>query len=353
MKILVTGGAGFIGSHLVEQLVKNGNDVTVVDNLSTGKTENLQNVIDKIEFIHLSVTNYIETVGPLFDFDQVYHLAASVGVKNILESPLECINNNIDDTRLLFREISNQIDSHLIKNNPRIFIASTSEVYGKNNKQQLSETDDRITGPTDIVRWVYAATKAMDEFVANIYIQKFNMDIVIGRFFNITGPRQSSAYGMVLPTFIEQAMKEEDITVYGDGEQIRSFMYIEDCLEVIDALMNGTKYCGVVNIGNPKSIMISDLAWRVRQLCNSNSKIVYKTYAEAYGCGFEDMIRRVPSIAKLYDIVGWDIGGMFRNINEIIELTKDYNKTKLENEPTIEELEEDLNDEIKSLSEKD
>ena len=316
MRVLVTGGAGFIGSHLVKKLKELGDEITVVDNFSTGNmSTNLENVYiceeDLKEFLDRTT---------LEDFDEVYHLAALVGVRRVLENPIETIETNLGLTEKLLEV------AKLSKNSPKIFIASTSEVYGKNDKWRLNENDDRITGSTSKKRWIYAETKAMDEFLANLYAEEYNLPIVTGRFFSVVGPMQSSRYGMVLPNFVEQALANKDITVYGDGTQIRSFLHVEDCVRMVLKLMRSQRTVGdVFNIGNPEPIMIKDLAWRVKHWCKSKSNITYTSYEEAYGKGFEDMRRRVPDITKLNRMFG---KSNTKNIDEIIKDTIEYYRSK-------------------------
>lgn len=328
MKILVTGGAGFIGSYLVEKLVKQGNDVVVIDDLSTGSIDNLKSVEEDIGFLHGKIEEMeLDKFPELKDIEQVYHLAACVGVKKVLEDPLGCIQTNMHGTMVIVDFcVNRKREGFPVK----LFLASTSEVYGKNDKQSLLETDDRITGSTQKSRWIYAETKAMDEMLVNVFHEKFNLNVLIGRFFSIVGPRQVSRYGMVLPKFVEQALNNKDITIYGDGTQIRSFMHVTDCVDCILELMNYDT-CGMVlpkifNIGNPDPIMIKDLAWRVKHWAESTSKLKFVSYEEAYGSGFEDMLRRVPDIDLLQAWIGKK---RFQNIDEIINNTLSYYKTKL------------------------
>jgi UDP-glucose 4-epimerase len=293
MRILVTGGAGFIGTHLCNYLITRGDQVHVVDNYSTGSPKNLPHGVSVVkgDIEHMSSMD-------LGGYDEVYHLAAAVGVHKILNDPLGCVHTNIEGTKNILEAL---IDLHAP---PKLFFASTSEVYGKAYKDKMAETDDRITGSIDKLRWVYAATKEMDEFLCNIYARQYNLSIVIGRLFSIVGPGQSGRYGMVMPRFAEQARKNEPITVYGDGSQIRSFMYVQDLVHCITSVMSRHKSgCDLVNFGNPEPIMIKDLAWRIKSLFNSDSPIQFTSYEEAYGKDFEDMSRRVPDISKLMSYV--------------------------------------------------
>ena len=328
MKILVTGGFGFVGSHLVERLFKEGHEITIIDNLSTGNIKNLIGIpLNEINFIKENIEDIDFDIHGLYEFDEVYHLAASVGVKNVLAFPLQCINSNIDGTKNLLDTFVRFKSEDIAYKYPKIFIASTSEVYGKNDKWRLTEEDDRITGSTQKKRWVYAETKAMDEFLANIYAEQYGMKIIIARFFSIVGPRQCSRYGMVLPAFVEQAISGADITIYGDGTQIRSFMHVNDCLDCVLSLMReyklGDDHSQVFNVGNPDPVMIRDLAWRVRHFSESKSRLVYIPYVKAYEYGFEDMRRRVPSIDKLESYINV-IAQNFKDLDEIIEDTIKY-----------------------------
>lgn len=323
--VLVTGGAGFIGSYLVKRLLSEGDRVTVIDNLSTGDLNNLKGVIDsdKFVFIENDVSEISSELKDLDKFDEVYHLAAAVGVKKILEDPLGCMESNIKGTEALLNFFKQK--------RSRIFIASTSEVYGKNDAWSLNEESDRITGSTRNFRWIYAATKAMDEFMSFIYQDKYNLDIVVGRFFSIVGERQKSRYGMVLPTFVEQAIKNEPITVYGSGDQIRSFMDVGDCVDCVISLMRSEDliFNGAINIGNLDPIMIKDLAWRVKHWAESKSEIVYIPYEEAYGNGFEDMKRRVPDLTSLSNVIGNKRIRNFLDLDSIIKVMVDKKKEEL------------------------
>jgi len=327
-KVLITGGAGFIGSHLLEELLNRGDEVVVVDNLSTGRLDNLPIVVQSecgYEFLKMDVSQFIDEHFHKYVFDEIYHLAATVGVKKVLEDPMGCVENNLNQTKLLLAAIANSF----YKDKVKLFFSSTSEVYGKNDKWKLKETDDRIMGDTSKTRWVYAESKAMDEFLVNDYTQTYSVNAVIARFFNIVGERQSSQYGMVLPKFIEQALNNNPITVYGDGQQIRSFMYVKDCVQLILKLMrtsctdnyifnnkNNTAI-GTYNIGNYDPIMIKDLAWRVKQWCGGCSEIEMISYCDAYSIGFEDMLRRVPDMEKIHSLFP-QMNIKFKNIDQII-----------------------------------
>ena len=318
MRILVTGGAGFIGGYLVQRLIDNGDEVTIVDNLSTGRQENVH---PKASFIKedICTINWGEFIH---EFDEIYHLAAVVGVKQVLNNPLETIHTNMTGTHRLLEA--------MIMYNPlaKLFVASTSEVYGKNDKRGLTEEDDRITGSTLKDRWIYAETKAMDEFLVNLYAREHSLNCLIARFFSIVGGNQLSEYGMVIPNFIEQALQEAPITVYGDGTQVRSFMDVRDCVDCVFELVRKHNYktTEIVNIGNPEPVMIKDLAWRIKHLTNSKSEITYVPYNEAYNKGFEDMMWRTPNIDKLNTLLGKQ---SFRNLDTILKDIIEFYKGEL------------------------
>jgi len=325
-KILVTGGFGFIGKHLIKSLLDKGHHITVVDNLSTGRADQRFLNNERVNFIQTTVSDYFDYPNSweqVEKFDEIYHLAAVVGVKRVLERPLETLTGNISETVDVLEYAKRQNPK------PKVFIASTSEVYGKNDKIPLVETDDRIAGSTEKLRWVYAESKACDEFLSNIYCNTAapdNLDVVVARFFNVVGPGQSPEYGMVLPRLLKQAVCGEDLTVYDDGTQIRSFMHVEDCVRCVIGLMESKQLRGfnLFNIGNPDPIMIKELAWRIIFLTQTLSKIKFISYEEAYGknSGFEDMPRRVPNIDKLKSVLG-EI--KMKELNEIIEDTiKDF-----------------------------
>jgi UDP-glucose 4-epimerase len=300
MKYLITGGAGFIGSHLAEKLLGSGNDVNIIDDLSTGSLENISGIRKSKKF-HCTINSIMnpdvmeDLVGKT---DQVVHLAAAVGVKYVIDNPLLALETNINGTGLVL-SICNKFKKP-------VFIASTSEVYGKNDKDALKEDDDRLLGSTHISRWGYAASKAVDEFLGLAYFREKKLDVTIGRFFNIVGPRQSSRYGMVIPRMVKQALLGNPITVYGDGKQKRCFTYIADAIEGVVGLMNSEKAPGeIFNIGNTAEVSIEELAGRIKKLTNSRSKIVYVPYEQAYEKGFEDMKRRKPDLGKIKKFIGY------------------------------------------------
>ncbi len=300
MRILITGGAGFIGSFLAENYLGHGEEVYVIDDLSTGSLENITPILknSRFHFVNDTILNrdvMLELTGIC---DVVIHLAAAVGVKLIIEEPLRSIHTNVVGTEIVL-ELANKFRK-------KTFIASTSEVYGRNSKVPLGEDDMRIYGSTDLARWSYAATKAMDEFLALAYHRTKQLPVLIARFFNTVGPRQTGRYGMVVPRFVGQALRNEPITVYGDGTQTRSFTYVEDVVRGVMALINEPKAVGgIFNIGGETEVSINELAARVKAITGSASPIVHVPYENAYMEGFEDMERRVPDISRIRDLTGY------------------------------------------------
>ncbi len=310
MRVLVTGGAGFIGSHLSDRLVADGHQVTVLDNLETGLLANLADAqkSGNLTFVEGSVLDPALVDQLVAQTDYIYHLAAAVGVFNILERPLASLMTNIRGTE-------NVLDSALKHERP-VLIASSSEVYGKNISDSLQEDDSRILGSPLTLRWSYSQAKALDETLAYAYWKDKNLQARIVRFFNTVGPRQLGAYGMVVPRFVAQALDDKDITIYGDGKQTRCFGHVADIIEALIAVSNSEKTIGtVVNIGNSEEISIQDLAERIINFTNSKSKIVYIAYEDAYVDGFEDMERRVPNIDRIKNLTGW---APTRNLDTII-----------------------------------
>jgi UDP-glucose 4-epimerase len=300
MKALITGGAGFIGSHLAEALIAQGHDVTVVDDLSTGQVKNLAAVAGSPRLrTHWGSILDDERLPEFIDeADIVYHLAAAVGVRLILERPVETIETNILGTDRVLRSAA--------KGLKRVLIASTSEVYGKNENAPFKEDDDCVLGPTVKSRWSYACSKAIDEFLGLAYVRSAGLPAVIVRYFNTIGPRQVGRYGMVVPRFVRQALKGEPITVYGDGEQSRSFTDVADTVRATIAVSMSADAIGdVFNIGNGQEITVNELAARVKALAGSASPIVHVPYEQAYEQGFEDTRRRVPDISKLRATIGF------------------------------------------------
>jgi UDP-glucose 4-epimerase len=300
MRALVTGGAGFIGSHLTESLLHAGHAVAVLDDLSTGRLLNLAAVKDhaRLEVIEGSVTDEPLVRKLMAGVDVVYHLAAAVGVRLILDRPVATIETNILGTEAILRVAREE--------RPRVVLASTSEVYGKNDRVPLSEDDDRVLGPTTKSRWSYACSKAIDEFLGLAYHHEYGVPVTIVRFFNTIGPRQTGRYGMVVPRFVRQALDGEPITVYGDGRQSRCFTDVEDAVRATIALSLAPGAVGeVFNIGTTHELTIHDLAERVRALVGGGAPIRHVPYDEAYQPGFEDLRRRVPDIRKAQRVAGY------------------------------------------------
>jgi UDP-glucose 4-epimerase len=300
MRILVTGGAGFIGSHLCERLVQDGHSVTAVDDFSTGSASNLVNLTDEknFELIEGSILDS-NLLRPLIrDSEYVFHLAAAVGVFNIVKNPLASLLTNIRGTE-------NVLEAAHSTKTP-VFLTSSSEVYGKNISDSLKESDDRILGSPVTLRWSYSEAKAIDESLAYAYFIEKKLETRIVRFFNTVGPRQLGAYGMVVPRFVKSALENEPITIYGDGTQTRCFAHVYDVIDAVIAIAFADNTIGkVINIGNDFEISISGLAQKIIAETGSKSEIVYVPYVEAYGDGFEDMERRVPNIDLINQLVGW------------------------------------------------
>ena len=299
--ILITGGVGFIGSHLAERILQEDREVTVIDNLSTGRIENIKHLEGnkKFKFIKDTILNK-KTMRVLIEHcDAVYHLAAAVGVKLIVDDPVHTIETNIYGTEVLLK-LANEFKKP-------VFIASSSEVYGKSENVPFTENDDTVFGATNLPRWSYGCSKAIDEFLALAYHKQFGLDIVVGRFFNTIGPRQSGQYGMVVPRFIEAAIKGENLKVYGNGSQSRCFCYVDDVIDAMTGLMKADKAIGgVFNIGSTEEISIKKLAEKIIELTQSKSKIELVPYEKAYGKNFDDMARRVPSIRKIKALTGFE-----------------------------------------------
>ncbi len=294
MNVLLTGGAGFIGSHLAEKLLSIGHEVYIIDDLSTGSIRNIENLCANPKF-HLNIdtiTNESLLSSIMDKVDLIYHLAAAVGVQLVVKSPVKTIQTNINGTEAVLKSAA--------RRNKKVLIASTSEVYGKSKNIPYKENDNLLIGPPTFGRWAYACSKALDEFLAIAYWKEKKLSVVITRFFNTIGPRQTGQYGMVVPTFIKQALSGKPITVYGDGKQSRCFTYVGDVVNAIIALMEKDKAIGqIFNIGSTEKISIENLAKKIKQLTNSTSEIVHISYEQAYEQGFEDMRRRIPDISKL------------------------------------------------------
>jgi UDP-glucose 4-epimerase len=299
VKILVTGGAGFIGSHLVERLLEEQNEVIVLDNLGTGRIENLSQVHDnlKLKVINGSILDKSLIESSLRKVDYVFHLAAAVGVMNIVNNPLDSIRVNILGTDNVLEVAS--------KHGIPVFLASSSEVYGKNKQSKLSENSDRVLGSPQVLRWSYSEAKAIDEALAMAHWVEKKLPIRISRFFNTVGQRQLGSYGMVLPRFIASALNNEPITIFGSGAQTRCFVHVSDVIDAIQLIaFNPVCVGNVYNIGNPYEISMKDLALKIKMLSNSKSPIIFENYEKGYGAGFEDMDRRFPDITKISQL-GW------------------------------------------------
>lgn len=300
MQALITGGAGFIGSHLAEALLARGDEVYVLDDLSTGSIRNLDHLRDD-KRLHV-VIERVESVPVLAELvdraDIVYHLAAAVGVRLVVESPVRTIETNLRTTELVLAQAG--------KKKRPVFFASTSEVYGKRESQPCREDDDLVIGPTTKGRWSYACSKAIDEFLALAYAKERGLPVIVGRFFNTVGPRQTGRYGMVVPSFVRQALAGEPLTVFGDGTQARCFGYVGDVVGAVLRLVDTKEAYGrVFNIGNDQEISIGELAERVIRLAGSASTIERIPYEAAYGEGFEDMQRRVPDLTRIREAIGY------------------------------------------------
>ena len=321
MRILITGGAGFIGSHLADHLLAQGEEVWSVDDLSTGSIDNIEHLRNHPRF-HSQIESImnVPAVAELVDrCEVIFHLAASVGVRLIVESPVRTIETNIRGTEIILQLAA--------KKKKLVVIASTSEVYGKANKVPFCEDDDLVIGPPIKGRWSYACSKAIDEFLALAYWKERRLPVIVVRFFNTVGPRQTGRYGMVLPNFVRQALGGEPITVFGSGQQSRCFGYVGDVVEALGKLIHSETAVGeVFNLGSNAEVTIEELANRVRRITGSRSPIVYVPYDEAYEEGFEDMPRRVPSLEKIGKWIG------FRPktpLDEIIEKVAEHERARL------------------------
>ncbi|MCC7207183.1 MAG: GDP-mannose 4,6-dehydratase [Anaerolineae bacterium] len=323
-RALITGGAGFIGSHLAEQLLNRGQEVTIIDNLSTGQFENIAHLQQRIGFHYAieDIRNAAVMDRLVSECDVIYHLAAAVGVFSIVSSPIDTIEINVGGTEVVLRTAR--------RYRRKVLIASTSEVYGKNEKVPFSEDDDRTLGPTTKSRWSYAASKELDEFLALAYHRAAELPVVIFRLFNTVGARQRGHYGMVLPRFVQWALRGEPIQVYGDGKQQRCFANVHDVVRAVIGLAEASGAVGeVFNIGSSEEISIGELAERVRERVGSDSEITYIPYDKAYEAGFEDMRRRVPDVGKIGRLIGWKpVTPLGQTIDQIIE----YERVRLDRE---------------------
>jgi UDP-glucose 4-epimerase len=320
MKILITGGAGFIGSHLADRLLESGEEVYVIDDLSSGSLKNVEHLQDNPQFhlvvdtvLHEAVMNEL-----VFKCERIYHMAAVVGVKQIMNRPVETLETNVKGTEMVLR-----LANHHKK---KVLIASTSEVYGKvmdgENCRQLTEDTDRLMGSTSKRRWAYACSKALDEFLALAYYEEKKLPVVIARLFNTVGPRQTGQYGMVVPNFVQKALIGKPIVVHGDGSQSRTFIHISDAVDALMGLMAEPSALGqVVNVGSTEEVTIKELALLVKELTGSESDIEYISYDKAYGPGFEDMKRRCPDITRIEELSGFQPKV---NLRGIIQSVVDY-----------------------------
>lgn len=309
MRVLVTGGAGFIGSYLCEELVRRGDRVWVLDDLSTGRFENIEH-LPEITCIIDSTMNQEIVRDLVREVDVVYHLAATVGVQLVVNHPIRTIVNNIRGTETVLEETC--------RYRRKLLITSTSEVYGKGSRDVFHEEDDRVIGATDKHRWCYAASKEIDEFLALAYWREKRHPVVISRLFNTVGPRQTGRYGMVIPTFVRQALLGEPLTVFGDGQQTRCFTYVGDVVPALVTLMGSDAVNGqVYNIGNNERVSMEDLATRVIERAGSSSVLRYVPYEQAYGPGYEDMRHREPSLEKIAQAIGY---APKTSLNEILDI---------------------------------
>ena len=300
MRALITGGAGFIGSHLADRLLARGDEVLILDDLSTGSVENVRHLKENDRFHYFldSIQNRSLLAELVDESDVVFHLAAAVGVRLIVESPVRTIETNVNGTQFVLEAAG--------KKKKLVFTASTSEVYGKSLQVPFHEDADLVLGPTTKGRWSYAASKALDEFLALSYWKEKKQPVIVARFFNTVGPRQTGRYGMVLPNFVRQALENKPLTVFGSGKQSRCFCDVADCVEAVVRLTASDKAVGnVVNIGTDEEISIEELAKRVKERTGSSSEIQYIPYDQAYELGFEDMVRRVPALEKLESLTGF------------------------------------------------
>jgi len=321
LRILITGGAGFIGSYLSQAYLARGDEVYAIDDLSTGSLANIEPFARHplFHFVEDTILNreiMLELTGIC---DVVAHLAAAVGVKLIIDEPLKSIHTNIVGTEIVL-ELANKFRK-------KTFLASTSEIYGRNSQVPLCENDIRIYGSTHLARWSYAATKAMDEFLGFAYYRTKQLPVIIARFFNTVGPRQTGRYGMVIPRFVGQALRNEPITVYGDGNQTRNFTYVEDVVRGVIGLIDEPKAVGeTFNIGGEGEISMNDLALRIKSITGSSSPVSHVPYDEAFQEGFEDMERRVPDISKIKNLIGYE---NTHDLDGILAKVVEYEKSRL------------------------
>ena len=313
--ILITGGAGFIGSHLADALIERGDRVAIIDDLSTGAVANIRHLKGHPNFSYTldTIANEAVLAELIDESDAVVHLAAAVGVQLIVQSPVRTIETNVNGTELVLRWAA--------KKGKTVLIASTSEVYGKSERAPFREDDDLVLGPSTINRWSYACSKLLDEFLALAYHKERDLPVIIARLFNTVGPRQTGRYGMVVPRFVRAALRDVPLRVYGDGQQTRCFCYVGDTVRALIALLDHPDAVGkVFNVGNPQEVSILELAQRVVRLAQSSSPIVLVPYEHAYEAGFEDMRRRVPDISRLTALTGFrptlDLDDIIRTVIE-------------------------------------
>ena len=298
MRVFITGGAGFIGSHLCDALVAEGKEVTILDNLSSGSKKNIAHLEGKIKVVQGDIRDQKLVESLVAKSDLILHMAAALGVDNILENPIESISTNFYGSEIVLNAAT--------KYDKRIVIASTSEIYGKNSKQPLSETDDRVVGTPQKLRWTYSDAKALEEATAHALFLTKNLKVTTIRLFNTVGPRQIGKYGMVIPRFIKAAITNDPINIFGDGSQSRVFCHVKDATRAILSLTNSRESIGeVFNIGGMDEITVLDLAHLIIKTVNSKSEIIFTDYSKAYKVGYEDMRRRVPDISKINKIIGW------------------------------------------------
>ncbi len=322
---LITGGAGFIGSHLAEYLLDQGHRVIVVDDLSTGCASNLDQIIDdqRMEYIQGSVADQDLVADVVDRSDRVYHLAAAVGVALIAKQPIQTIERNIYPTQLILNRLGQRADGG---QQVPCFIASTSEVYGKNPKPTWSEEDDLVFGATTKPRWSYGVSKAIDEFLGLAFYKEHGLPVVVGRFFNVVGPRQTGAYGMVLPRFVDSALRGQPLVVHDDGKQVRCFAHVDDVVRAVVTLVETPAAAGrVYNIGSDVAISILELAKRVIERVNPAATIDFQTYADAYDESFEDIRRRVPDLSRIARTIGYQ---PTKDLDAIIASVARYQKAK-------------------------
>ncbi|MBN2288473.1 MAG: GDP-mannose 4,6-dehydratase [Candidatus Glassbacteria bacterium] len=317
MKALITGGAGFIGSHLCERLLDSGYRVTIIDDLSTGRMENIQHLVgnEKFSFAIENILNETVMDRLVYECDIIFHLAAAVGVELIVSRPVEVIQTNILGSEMVLK-IANRYQK-------KVLITSTSEIYGKSEKVPFAEEDDSLMGSTTKNRWSYACSKAVDEFLALAYHHEKRLPVVIARLFNTVGPRQTGRYGMVIPRFVAHALKNEPIPVYGDGSQSRCFTYVSDTVEYLTHLAVDQRANGrIFNIGSQEEITILELAAKVKEITGSSSRVEIIPYDQAYETGFEDMHRRVPDISRVVELTGYrpqyDLATILRHVVEYV-----------------------------------